>query len=533
MSSETFGARLSALSHTTHFRLLLIIGMALVVRLTFFVGIGFNDDSYYLEFAEKIYKGLEFNPPPYVWPTRFGVYLPVVLSWKLFGISEFSTSLFSLMYSIGSVVVTYLLGSSLFNDTTGLTAAFLMALIPIDVIYSTQVGPDVPFQFFSALSALFFLNSLWSKTRYKATAFLCGLAAGVSQLFKEPALLILALLLSYGIFNHIKIKMGFIVIPIPTRLFAAMAIVVAAFAVPYIGQDIYLHKLTGEHFFAAKAQAWTLKNDRNRNDDFELYPRAMLNMDKNRFEWIHSKPLLGLVYYFVLAAIALLALRGRISSNEVLVIAWLLVLFLFFQYGLHLMATKIVSNGMRPRHLRFLIPMSIPAALIIARALDFGVETRLQIVRALLLAVFAASSIYYTYQDRKFLRNGMGYVRETASYVSTLEAKRIYIPDFWTLSKISFFLHYDDRITKRLTVYECGAFNCNETGHQSGRDIHDAYVVTYVSPYTYINTINNGGRQIYPRFMIEPPPNWRPLKTIEFENYGIFGKYKPTIFYAP
>ena len=96
--------------------LILILIFALFLRLYFFVGIGYNDDSYYLETAEKIYKGYGFHPSSYVhWDIRIGIIFPVVLMWKFFSINELSTSMFFILCSLGSIVVTYFIGTELFN----------------------------------------------------------------------------------------------------------------------------------------------------------------------------------------------------------------------------------------------------------------------------------------------------------------------------------------------------------------------------------------------------------------------------------
>ena len=129
--------------------ILLIAIFGLALRLLFFVGIGFNDDSYYLEFAETIYKGYKFTPPLYVeWGVRIAVFYPIVFFWKILGINEFSTSIYFLLLSIGNIIFTYFLGKELFNKKVGLVAAFLMCILPLDIIYSTQVGPEIPVQFF-------------------------------------------------------------------------------------------------------------------------------------------------------------------------------------------------------------------------------------------------------------------------------------------------------------------------------------------------------------------------------------------------
>ena len=525
-----------------------IVLFALALRLIFFVGLGFNDDSYYLEYADTIFKGLPFHPSRYVWSVRIGIFLPVALIWKIFGISEYSTALFFLLCSLGTVIAVYFMGKQLFNASTGLVAAFVLSLIPLDIIYATQVGPEVPFSLFSCLSMLCFLKAYGSRRWHRLNGLIAGVLLGVANLFKETFILVpvcCAVYLTCDLFARLRkgpwrARMQCFLSFFNKRLILICLLYCCGFALVHQMQNLYLHQLTGEWFFAEKAKAWTLNNDKNRNDDFTIYPKALLNLDKNRFEWIHSKPFVGFIYWAVLAALLVLALRRQFSRQTFFVLGWLLVFYLFFQYGLHFVATVLANDGMRPRHMRFLLSMSVPAALLIACACITGsrADSRAgaragSAFRVLLLLFLLTTSVYYARQCSTFLRNGMGYVRETVAFLQSAEEKTIFIPDNWTLSKFSFFCGYDDAFIKRLDSFECSSqMNCSNKYYDRGEYIKDAYVVTFVNPYTYINTANTN-RKIYPSFMSSPPAHWRLVKEIELPNYGIFTKFKPRIYYAP
>ena len=517
-----------------------IVFFALALRLIFFVGLGFNDDSYYLEYANTIFKGEPFHPIKYVWSVRIGVYLPVVLIWKIFGISEFSTVLFFLLCSISSIIAVYCIGKQLFNTATGLVAAFILSMIPLDIIYATQVGPDVPFSLFACLSILWFLKAYDSDRRYRLDGLLAGAMLGVANLFKETFILVPACCAVYvtcDILSRMRREPWRARIWGLRSLFNKRFTIICllfffGFAFVHQLQNLYLHQLTGEWFFAEKAKAWTLNNDLNKNDDFTFYPMALFNLDKNRFEWIHSKPVVGFIYWAVLAGIFVLALRRDFSRQTLFVLGWLLVFYFFFQYGLHFVATVLANDGMRTRHMRYLLPMSIPAALLIAHAYHASSSRAGSAFRLLLLLFLLTTSVYYTWQCSTFLRNGMGYVQETVAFLLSTKEGKIYIPDHWSLSKFNYFFGYADSFIHRLHIYECDVIDCTNAYYDKGEYIKDAFVVTFVNPYTYINT-RNASRKSYPAFMSSPPAHWRLVKTIELPHYGIFSKFKPRIYYAP
>ncbi len=517
--------------------LLLILLFALAVRIVCFVGLGFNDDSFYLEYAATLYKGLAFNPPLYIWPVRTGVYLPVVLMWKLLGISEFSTSLVFLIYSLGTVPVTCMLGSVLFNRRTGLLAAFIVSVIPLDVVYAGQIGPDVPFQLFIAVSALFFFKSVQPGTSRLLYAFLCGLFLGCAFLFKEVIFLILICFCFYPVADpRVRTKIlrtergdGCVGVLINKGIMKRLGLFFAGFLIVYCAQTGFFYNVTGQWFFAEKAKSWTIRNDGNHNDDFGFYPQAILNLNKDTFGWVHTKPLFGYVYWFVLLSALALTLQRRWSAGSLFLLCWLTVFFVFYQYGLHFVSTVILENGMRTRHSRFLLPMSVPAALLIAHAFLYKKNRSFAAVKTVLVLVLMGTSLYYAYTSKIFLRNGMGYVRETVHYLMQLEPKKMYVPDAWCLSKFLFFSGYDDEFFNRLVTYECSEVNCEDNNVKTGGFIEDAYIVTFVSPYSYLNLKQNN---TYPDFVLNPPPWWKELKTITLHNHGFFSRYSPRIFYT-
>lgn len=88
------------------------------------------------------------KPPLYMWMT--------VLAFKAFGVNEFSVRFFSALSGIGTVLVTYLLGRTLYSRRAAI-ASSLVLLTTWHFFWSSRVGMlDMPFTFFIALSLLAF-----------------------------------------------------------------------------------------------------------------------------------------------------------------------------------------------------------------------------------------------------------------------------------------------------------------------------------------------------------------------------------------
>ena len=136
--------------------LIIILVIAITLRIVFYTGVNFNDDLVYLNFAHDITTG-KFHPHPYIFATRLLMQYPIAFFFLLFGVSEFSATLYLILASLGTIIFTYLIGKELFNNLTGLLAALLLAFLPLDIIYSTTITPDVPTAFYLAASVYLFI----------------------------------------------------------------------------------------------------------------------------------------------------------------------------------------------------------------------------------------------------------------------------------------------------------------------------------------------------------------------------------------
>ncbi|MGB9706936.1 MAG: ArnT family glycosyltransferase [Microgenomates group bacterium] len=89
------------------------------------------------------------------------------LSFKIFGINEFSARLPEVIFGTFLILVIYLVGEKIFGKEVGLGAAFLMAFSYIEIAWSRQARGYVILEFFYLLSILFvYLFFSREKLRY-------------------------------------------------------------------------------------------------------------------------------------------------------------------------------------------------------------------------------------------------------------------------------------------------------------------------------------------------------------------------------
>jgi len=497
--------------------LLAILVFAFLLRIHFFVGMGFNDDTSYTEYANSLMKN-KLDPLIHektTWVTRVGVYLPIYLTWKLFGVSEFSTSLYFLLSSIGSIVVCYLLGKKLFDSNVGLISAFLLSIFPLNIIYSTQIGPDIPFQFLSTLSVLVFI--LFETTLRRKYAIFTGFLFGVLYLIKSTVFLIFPILILYSFITYLSNPKGFF----SKERVVGYSFVLLSFFLVFSLQLVYFHNLTGRWFFLEDTRRYSLTHDMNSNSDVFWYIRDMFNLKSKYFTWIHDLPLFGFIFYFVLLASIYLVIKRNV--NGIFLVLWILFIFSFFEFGIQFICTKVFSYCLYARHPRFLTIISIPSIILVGKFLS-GLYKKHKFIVIFLLIFILTTNMFYTYYTHTFLRSEMNRFEKLATFIKENKITEIYVPDSWSVSKLRFFIGYNDSI--RIKSYSCDIIECSKRYYNYSLFLNRTYVVVNISPYEVSNPTS------YPLFKFEIPSKWKLIREIGYSSYGIFNGFSTKIFYT-
>jgi 4-amino-4-deoxy-L-arabinose transferase-like glycosyltransferase len=187
------------------FILAFVILAGLLVRLFFQVGHIFSDDAYYTYLSYTLLNGefaKDFLGYP-VFPLRIAFISLISFSMIIFGTNEFAVIIFPFLFSIISILLVYKI-AIIFTDNANisLTATFLAALFPTDIIFATIGFPDLINVFFINLGTYFLLKSYHN--RNKVSAYIGGLSLFLSMQFKENiyyVLILMIILLIYFLFK--------------------------------------------------------------------------------------------------------------------------------------------------------------------------------------------------------------------------------------------------------------------------------------------------------------------------------------------
>ena len=195
------------LDYKQYYLLTFIILLGFLVRLFFQIGHIFSDDAYYTYLSYTLFNGEfanDFLGYP-VFPLRIAFISLVSFSMMIFGTNEFAIIIFPFLFSINSILLVYKI-AILFTDNANisLTAAFLAALFPTDIIFATIGFPDLINIFFINLGIYFLLKSYHN--RNKASAFIGGISLFLSMQFKENIYYVLILLIILLVYFLVKKK---------------------------------------------------------------------------------------------------------------------------------------------------------------------------------------------------------------------------------------------------------------------------------------------------------------------------------------
>ncbi len=364
--------------------LFLIVLFGLFLRLIFFSGIGPSDDLAYSSYAAAMHKGAAVDSLENTLAVRTGIIYATSISYKLFGINDFSSVLFVLLTSIAGIILIFYFGKLLFNEKVGLMASFLLSFFPLDVVYSTRLMSDLPSAFFMGLGIYIFLHSeLKSKLKYGIGYFLSGVFIGIGYLIRESALLIALFFIAYILYKK-RIKKEYFLVPFGVLLIFSI-------------ESLMFFAVAGNPLFRSMAsQQFLLKASIAYNYFGRLdFPLGLLH-----YPWLFlTNNLLSFFYIFIFIAIGYSFIYKKREAYSMLF--WFMPLILYLSFGSASLSHYIPFRAVD----RYLAIVTIPALLLLAFFLTEKNELIRKAVMPLTLILLLLTSIgaIYLREDRDIL----------------------------------------------------------------------------------------------------------------------------------
>ncbi len=406
----------------TFFNISTIIILALIVRVLFFSGFALGDDPNYADDARTILDG---SYPPLcdlcVFSFRPLLLYSISLSFQWLGWSEFNFVLPILLSSLMCIYLIYKLAEMLFDKNTGLLAALLLSVYPLDVIHATTMSNDIMLSMLVALSMLLVLKGFKSTKRASPLCFasagaVLGIAAGV-KITAIPAIGLFVLILLWCSWEEKRFNKG-------TVLFImAWALVQAIFAATYyIKTGDFFANIHAELIFNKKFNPSGFVNTASSLKNALLfYPKYMLCLQAEGHPDYEFYPY-GFVYpVFLLGALFFVCKRDR---KAVILLVWFTYLFLMMEF-----APLRISPYYQPIHrlVRFLSIISIPTLLLVAYFLKQLYKARIPgKALALILTVgLVLTFLHQSYRKAYCYRDSMSDARSAFAIIRHMPYRRI------------------------------------------------------------------------------------------------------------
>jgi len=378
------------------FQVALVAFLAIVMYFSKMGGTGLAtwDDCYYAQKAKEIvqtgdwvtmhYNGTPSfdNPPFYMWAT--------VLSYKVFGVSEFAAKFPSALMGVLTVVLTYLFVTYLFDHWLGLFAAVILATTTVFAKYARHAMFDVMLTFFVLLALFGLVLAMDGRKRY---LLLWAVGIGVSVLLKS----------FLGLF---PLFIGVVVLAATgnVRLIFSRWFLLAMLVVVALGGSWYFHQ------YFAHGQRFI--------DVHFIWLLFHRGLGQESQAWHHHLSYLkdfGVYYWpwlpFALYGFVILAKRAwRRDKYAVLLVVWIV-------------SYIVVMSVMKSRKFWYIMPVFVPTAVAAAVALDALIPAAKRhavrhVVAKLVVAATAALFLVANLTPLKFDRERNTDVRIIAPYVS-------------------------------------------------------------------------------------------------------------------
>lgn len=405
-----------------------VIIFALVLRIFFYCGHVFSDDSYYVVAAYDFYfTSLEqFTGYPAVLARIMQIIITGGL-FKIFGVSEFVSVLPNLIFSLCTIPLIYYFVLALYNQRkTALLAAFLYAILPLDIVFATVNFTDLPASFLFYLSTFLLLKSI--KKENTLFAVLAGITGGIAVLYKVT--IFTAFVVLGFLFVWLLLKKDYRYKYLTFYFLSVLMVLITEGIIYYFSTGDFFHR-------------FVLLEANYRYSWYDFFPAATGKQDSITFtdylsffgENIRYMFLRRFYLFFPLIAFGISLLNLRVKRDK-LISVWFILLcgvFLFISVSV---------NEYRPMYLRnswYLFPLMIPAVIIIAQ---YFTRFNFKVLGGLLIVLFLFSTIstqsfreYFGLHDKNLMKEFI-----------TTNKEKTFFSDHHTLYGIVLFTGYGDNL---------------------------------------------------------------------------------------
>jgi len=285
------------------------------------------------------------HPPLFIWLTA--------ITYKVFGINNCTTRLWSAIFGSGLILLVYLIARLSMNRRGALLAAVLLGTIPIFTFYSRQGQLDVAFLFFLTASVYFWILFLERST--PIWLILSGTTFGLSLATKSASgILAIPVIISASLLYRQTDSSRRTKLWLAHFIYAVIGVLIV---LPwYIHMEWQPHPGLRNGFFVSHVLSSV--QDVAAGLGTNVKELGLLYFPN---QLIVRFPLSGLAFAYMILTLGRLAQRRGLGDDlnraDLFACAWFLIVFIIYS----LLRTKVIS---------YLLPMLIPASLLTASVIE-------------------------------------------------------------------------------------------------------------------------------------------------------------------
>ena len=197
------------------------------------------------------------QPKPYLYYLHHPPLVPILvaLSFKVFGVHEWSARIIPVFFFFGSMVFIYMLAAKLYDKQKALLSALFSAIMPLSFFYGKMVSHESVTLFFSLSMLYFYLKQLEDKRYFKWMVFgqIFGLFSGWPAFYMSALIFIHYRLFikKSSVLKDTFSDKGTLLVALPA-LFFVIWIAYSKWLTGYFGgiSDLHLGKLAYQNLFS-------------------------------------------------------------------------------------------------------------------------------------------------------------------------------------------------------------------------------------------------------------------------------------------
>ena len=160
-----------------------------------------SDFELYHSLAAELAKGrVSFNDYIALFPHVIGYPAILSLFYKAFGASVIVAQLLNIAFNGGIIILLYMVGKRLMNNTCGIVAALFWAFWPSQIFYNSLVSTESSFTFFMLICILVTIIVLQMKRSYKMTFLLfsiIGILCALTNAIRPFGMILIIAIIMY------------------------------------------------------------------------------------------------------------------------------------------------------------------------------------------------------------------------------------------------------------------------------------------------------------------------------------------------